>query len=214
MDTNILFIPGNRPDPRVVAPTLYIMLEAWLQLQRYVRESEPNEINGFGLIEFYEGDFYLRKAADVLILEQEVSPGSADNTGSAYAKLFYRVSEEGRGENLRLQWHSHVRGGAYMSATDMANIANLGASGAHWMVGVVMNVYGQVEARLDVFQGFRIGTPIDVAVIVDADWDADEAVRRQIDELVTVVEPNKDSPLAALFKQVDEQPNALDSSSN
>lgn len=184
---DILQVLGRAAD-RTVAPTLYISVDAWRKILRYARASVPNEINGFAYMTLFEGNFFLLDAPDVVIIQQEVSPGSADNDDSVYAKLLYQQRHRPDPEP-RMQWHSHVNGPAYFSDTDMGTISNFGEAGATWMLSLVTNVRGEVEARLDLYRPFWIGTPIDVVLYDNSDPEADETIRQDIEALVTVLKP-------------------------
>lgn len=154
-------------------------------IQAYVNGVQT-EINGFGYVRAVDGGFYLEARDDVFITRQEVTMGTADNTGAALAKAEYRAIMDGRREELRLQWHSHVWGSTYHSATDMATIERLGRAGAEWFVSVVVNKRGQVTARMDQFRPFRIGAPMQVEIIDFTDKAMRDRAAAEIAELVTI----------------------------
>ncbi len=177
---------SNVSADRVSGPKLFIHVDAWSKMQAFVQASVPNEINGFGFVQQYDGNFYLAQSDDVVIIKQTVTPGTADNDGKDIAKLHYRAKKEGRQDQLRLQWHSHVYGKAYFSSTDTGTIDSFGDAGAEWLIWLVTNVRGDVEARYDQYSPIRIGVPIEVVLFTGANVDMLDDVQDKIDEHVTV----------------------------
>jgi hypothetical protein len=178
--------------PGVRVPTLFVGRSAWDMVQTYVSFVGAVEINGFGYIKRgADGNFYWDTSSDVFITRQEVTPSSANNSGSVFARAVHQSMVDGREDELRLQWHSHVWGGAYHSPTDMATIESYAGAGMDWFVSVVTNKLGSMTARLDVFRPVRIGAPMEIRMVSDVDPVLMDRATTDIERLVTVVPPAK-----------------------
>lgn len=154
-------------------PTLIFSAEAWRKALTYVQLHEM-EINGWAYVEkLSPRTFYVRDAADVFITDQLVTAGSADVDGATFAHALVRAGKENRSESLRLQWHSHVRGDVYYSSVDLGTIEDYALGGVAYMISVVLNMYGHVEARIDAYTPVRTSMPM--AVLVEQEQ-ADQAM--------------------------------------
>lgn len=193
----------SSPPENLNGPTLVIDTRAWQKIIQYARISAPNEINGFGFLQQWGDLFVLADPDDVVIIRQRVNPGSAENDNGDYALLQDRALQEGRPEQLCLQWHSHVGGEVYFSSRDMATIEGYGRMFAERMLSLVVNVHGQVFARYDQFQPLRLGMPIPVYLGMDNNLALAATLRAEVTELVSVrppVEQNSSRGLARLGK--------------
>lgn len=182
--TTRLFTPE---DARGVAPRLFIEHGAWLTLQRYVGIS-PVEINGFAYVSLFGTGFQVKSAEDVFITRQTVDIASAHVDGRTFARAVDRAAQADRQDQLRLQWHSHVNGDAYFSATDLGTINSYGPAGMEWFLSVVMNKRGEIRARVDQFLPFRTGCEIAVEVYSLDGEASQDAAQQEFDQLVTVRE--------------------------
>jgi hypothetical protein len=181
---------GFRPATECIAPRLIVWPAAWKMLQAYV-QGVDTEINGFGLVHRSDHNtFTLKSQEDVFITDQTVTGVEANVSGDAYSKALYQAMMQDRDDDLKLQWHSHVNGSAYCSSTDMNTIESFGHTGADWFISVVMNKYGDVFARFDAFQPFRLGCPMTVIQASDASNEFDALANSMIDAHVKVA-PNK-----------------------
>ena len=172
----------------IIAPTLVILREAWNKMHAYVRAVGPVEINGFGYVEEFGSDLLL---TDVFITKQTVTGGTAANTGSAFAKAQYHAFQDGKADELRLQWHSHVHGDAYHSTTDMRSIERFGQGGMEWFVSLVTNHHGDITARMDLYRPVRLGAPMEIKVVDYVNPAIQASILAEIEELVTVETPKK-----------------------
>ena len=197
-----------------IAPRLFIENAAWRRILLYVRSAanlevkgKPRavEINGFGLLEQHDNDFYLVSPDHVFITEQQVMSGHAEYSGRGLAKLNHKLRQMGRNKNdLKLQWHSHVYGTAAQSSTDMNSIEQVyGPGGYDFMLSLVTNVRGEVMTRFDCFRPFRMGAAIQTVLYDAVDTTAEQAlVNAEIADKVTDLEPKKPKggyPMSALF---------------
>lgn len=201
-----LSTPG---DDAGTAPRLLLGEEAWLKMRVYalsVRNPKGYnvEINGFGYVTRQgDGSFYCYDEGDVFITKQVVTGSAATSDNRAHAKAQYRARQVGRDQDLRLQWHSHVWGTAYHSLTDKAAIEHFGRNGVEWFISVVITNNGEVTARLDQFQGIRLGAPMEVILVQSVPDDTVAGVEDEIEELVTIKQekPVKGSFLSGIVHQ-------------
>lgn len=170
-------------------PRLMIEHSVWQKLRLYISCSGRYEINGFGYISYDGVDFWLKCADDLFITKQVVTPGSVTVSGSVFAMATYQATLDGRHEDLRLQWHSHVDFDACFSSTDITNIKSYGKVGIEWFVSLVMNKSDELSARLDCFRPIRYAVPLEVVTYVDDDGSLTEKVKHDISEKVEVKGP-------------------------
>lgn len=170
----------------VVAPRLFIAGDALDKLLAYVNLQRSHaEITGWAYVRPHGSDFCLETATDVFITKQIVTIGTADGDGHSLAHAFEKAASEDRDSELRLQWHSHPAE-VYFSHTDHANIQHLGET-FDWLISLVMNRDGDMHARFDCFQPFRVGvemaviryTPLESAVATEVTADIERCVTVQ-----------------------------------
>jgi hypothetical protein len=147
----------------VVAPQLLLEQSALDMIMAYVNTPAGTEINGFAYVKKLADSnvYYVATADDVFITEQTVTVGSAHASGKGYGLALDRALDEGRDDDLRLQWHSHPSD-VYFSPTDRTNIEDFGRT-AEWFISLVTNRQGELRARFDSFRPVRIGVEIEVA---------------------------------------------------
>jgi proteasome lid subunit RPN8/RPN11 len=141
-------------------PILCFPYYYWLQLRTYILRC-TTEINGFGLIRQTPEDNLTFVVEDIFILDQRATASSVETDQQALMRKMHELTQDGKSELLRLQWHSHVHMPAYFSATDQANIDRVPGT---WLVSLVLNQHNQLEARLDVYKPFRGWAPVRVKV--------------------------------------------------
>ncbi len=163
----------------VGTPVLTMSLETWQTMMSYIHAC-PVEVNGFGYVtQTGPLDFYVY---NILILEQEASMASVNVSESVLHRHLLEMVREGRSTgDMRFQWHSHVNMEAYFSSTDTANIE---AYARGWMLSLVANKRGEFEARLDVFEPFRVWSPLKVCVEIPPDVDLLAQAREDISQKV------------------------------
>jgi hypothetical protein len=167
-----------------VVPQLVISRDAMQKLRAYVNAIDT-EISGFAYLEEQDGALLVRSAEDVFITAQTVTVGSAETLGSSVAHALYRAMQDGRHDQLRLQWHKHPSGLPTHSRTDMQTIIGYREQGMEWMVSVVLTSQS-ICARLDTFHPAHMGLEIPVLVFDRAEAGMAETVRSEVSELVTV----------------------------
>lgn len=110
----------------------------------------PTEIAAMGYVTNNEdGDFYVD---EVFLVPQEVTGSSVDFLSKGMVYAVEKAIEEGRINDLRFCWHSHVNMGAFWSGTDEGMIEDIRDSGpVPWFISLVSNKKGEWKARLDLF---------------------------------------------------------------
>jgi hypothetical protein len=165
-------------------PTLCITRLAWTKLQAYVC-GVKGEISGFAYVQRHGSSYWVTEPEDVFITRQEVTGGSADVDGSTFARAADRAALDGRDEELKLQWHSHVNGQAYFSGKDITTIDGYAEGGVKWIFSLVTNKRGDAAVRLDQYAPLRISVTATLKIIDYLPADIERAVEEDIAELVT-----------------------------
>ena len=151
-------IPGVQEGFLPVRPNLIFQEMAWDKLMGFVLAC-PIEVNGFGYVRQYGYDLWVD---DTFILPQIASAGHAETDSEAVgAHMSAMLANDQDPSSMKLQWHSHVNMPAYFSGTDLDTIE---ACSAKWRVSLVINKAGEYSARLDIYEPFRITTPMQVYV--------------------------------------------------
>jgi hypothetical protein len=162
-------------------PRVVMSGDVWDRIMAYTLNT-PNdaEINGFGYVDTYPGVIYVNQ---VFILKQVVTAGSAVTDDAALGAHVYSMIQAGIPQSaLRLQWHSHVWGGAYCSGRDTATIEDFPGD---WLVSLVVNKHGHRFARLDRFEnGMRTASEVPVEVVRQL---SDELMRETAQEIAELV---------------------------
>lgn len=168
-------------------PYLIVPIHVQQKLRAYATTIPNTEVSGFGLIELDEDQpeeiVYL---TDVMLVKHKSNATLAKVDENDIAALMFELKQQGVDTSmLRVQWHSHV-GNAYFSQTDMqANDVPTG----EWMIHMVVNRYGDIVARMDMYQPFRLGLPMEVLKVSlpindDLQAQCDEEVRAKRSVLV------------------------------
>ena len=151
---------GFTANPRR-GPVLEVHPSAWEKILTLI-DLCPGEVNGFGLISRVSPErLVLASAADVFITDQVISVASADVDAANVALALDWADQMDRGDDMRLQWHSHPCD-AYFSGTDMRNIDAYGQHGAQWMASLVFDRHGGCVGRLDTFAPVRTSVEMTV----------------------------------------------------
>ena len=165
-------------------PVLVLAPRAWQMMLAFVQLC-PDEINGWAYVRRQNANTFFVGPDDVFITDQVVSIVSAEVDGVTMAMVMDRAEEEDRLDQLRLQWHSHVHGDTYFSATDTATMDAYGHAGAPWMISLVLNKYGDARARLDLYTPMRVSTDVPIMVQQQLDPDlvqaCEEAILRHVE---------------------------------
>lgn len=185
----ILSAPLTAKDaPKLVVPTLFISSSDYDLMLIYAQTASPQEVNGYGLIDQGARDQFILCPGGLFITDQVVTQVSAKPTAVGNAYAGNRADEAGK--TLGLQWHSHGRGSAYHSSTDLGTAHTYGNVGTiDWMIWVVINDRGDVVARLEQYAPIRIGVPMTVIVVPDNHQQLLEQVTDDIARHVRVETP-------------------------
>ena len=184
MLTSGVEMPGFMRTPYLVVP-----LDVWRKIMTYARLCKY-EINGLGYIDRINADGQIDKRGDdfylseVFILDQVVSGGSAEiDEATMHAHIHKMVTEREDTGRLRFQWHSHVNMTARFSSVDTATINKYDAD---WIISLVVNKRGELEARLDVYRPFWVWSPVTVSVATPNDSAITDACVREIQSHVKI----------------------------
>lgn len=155
----------------------------------YVRAC-PIEINGFGYVKSVGGDLFV---TDVFILDQRASSGSVETDQRAMAQHVTGMLTDGDDpDRIKFQWHSHVRGDAYFSQTDLENIERWPGN---WLISLVANYFGEYSCRIDSFASLRLGVSAELTILMDIPSDLEllvqDEVRRHVRRRLRAVSPTE-----------------------
>ncbi len=165
-------------------PRLIFAGNSWEKMMMYVQKC-PVEINGYGLVDRSQPG--ILRVTDVVILDQVASAASVTSEASALARYGLELFDAGGNpEMIRLQWHSHVHMAAYFSGTDLGNIDGYDREGCQWMVSVVVNKRGEHQARLDIYDPFRMHAELVCEVEIPHNDELEQACAADIDRHVRV----------------------------
>jgi hypothetical protein len=126
----------------------------WVLLMTYVKRC-PTEINGFGLIRRTGVDGLTFEVEDIFIIKQRATGHDVEVDETAFMQLMYELTVAEKAHLLHLQWHSHVQMAAYFSTTDHASIEETPRAEGSWLVSLVVNQHGELQARVDWFEPLR-----------------------------------------------------------
>ena len=174
--------------PKLVVPTLFMLSSDYDTMVTYAQSITPQEVNGYGLVDQVARDQFEVCHGSIFITDQVATPATVNTTAVGNAYAGNRADEAGK--TLGLQWHSHGRGGAYHSPTDMNTAHTYGKIGTiDWMIWVVINDRGDIVARLEQYAPIRIGVPMTVIVVPDNYQQLLEQVRSDITRHVRIETP-------------------------
>jgi hypothetical protein len=149
----------NRFTAPLPRPRLVFEYQAFLDLRALAALQGNNEINGYGWITRENPGTYL--CTEIVFLDQEVTSGHARTAYGELGAYINGAIRQGRNPaGLRLQWHSHGGGPAYVSPTDEAYI---NGERAEYLVTLVVNAEGDWYCRLDLYNPrLAVEMPIEV----------------------------------------------------
>ena len=161
-------------------PALILSLKAASKIFAYT-DISPFEINGWGLVEQYDGDddFYV---SDVFILPQVASDSEVEGVPDALMKF---PGDCPTPEKMKFQWHSHGSTVVYYSPTDLEGIDDYGCS-ADYILSMVVNKDQNCICRLDLFSPFRMTLSIPVFMLVPIAEETRNSCQAEFDTKVTV----------------------------
>ena len=163
------------PQPRV-----FIQVRALQKLRAYVKACSV-EINGFGIVERHVNDFLI---SDVFILPQQAGAAWVDTNDDALHSFIFELASRGQStSDVKLQWHSHARMGAYCSGADQKTISNYKCD---FMISLVINKQDETFCRIDLFQPFRLGLAVPLEVLVMPNPVLEEECVKEVEEKVKI----------------------------
>jgi hypothetical protein len=112
-------------------PTVTIDYMAYQKIMHWVNASEY-EVSGLGKVIV---DKQTIRVVDAMLLPQRNTAGSTDIEPEDVGKAMFELRHTPG--DLRLWWHSHVKGGVFWSGTDDDTMAKLAAAG--WFLNIVFN---------------------------------------------------------------------------
>ena len=168
---------------------LHIPYRIWLQIREYVQAAQPNEVTGIGAIKVLNKQEV--RVTEIFLPRQKADPAYSEFAKGELAKIvsnFVRNNPASAG-NLCFRWHSHGIGKVYWSSIDNEDID-------HWkgkyVFNLVTNVQGDVLARVDIFEPFRLA--VDAEVVIDYPSLTHEERQNYFDEVCTKVVPIPPKP--------------------
>lgn len=191
-------VPKVRIDPRTFADILLAI------------ELCPVEVSGLAKAERAGNIFTI--SGDVAIFRQTCSLHGTEFDPDAYGAWKIQMMRDGRHDEkdayTNCWWHSHVLWHAYWSETDDGNIAGWPGESQEWLISIVGNKLGFFQVRLDLFLegeqetiditggNFSFTVPTTKEEFRRIMIDRQEALRKQIDEKITILEnPGKEFEL-------------------
>lgn len=141
------------------------------------------EVGGFFYVKQENGAWI---AYDPFIVPQEVTGSDVliDQTSQEYAIM--KAADEGRLEELRGSWHSHVNMGVFYSNDDDKVIERYLATMPYcW--SIVVNKRAEFKGRFDIVDPIHI-KEMDVKLYVEHDPSFEADVQKQLDEHVKIVQ--------------------------
>jgi hypothetical protein len=112
--------------------------------------SVNTEIAAWGYVEPNDEDFIV---SEVFLVPQTVSATEVDFVSDGLPYAVDKAMNEGKIDQLRFCWHSHVNMGTGYSGTDEDMIRKVRDAGPiPWLVNVIFNKQGDTNGRLDIFR--------------------------------------------------------------
>ena len=158
-------------------PYLYFLGDTWDTVLGFAAAALPEEINGFGVVKPRDGKVWVDK---VLILPQQVSPIHVSPDPVEIGNLMAQMIEQGLdpARSLKLKWHSHATMGVSPSDLDLETIEK---SSGDWVISLIVNVYGDYSAQLDVLRPYRLHpVPLEIRVVRTLTPDIADFCQREV----------------------------------
>lgn len=178
---------------------LIIAQDVWAKLWQYTH-SVTTEIGAWGYVEQRDEDMYVY---DVFLVPQHVSSTEVDFVSEGLPYAIEKAMDDGKIDDLRFMWHSHVNMQVGFSATDEDCIAKLrDYSTLPWLVSAIFNKKGETNGRLDLFKnainmpGIKHVPEIPMSVVNENAILVANDVVKEIDTHVKKAEVKKANPKA------------------
>lgn len=180
-------------------------IKVYQRLRAYVLNTDL-EISGLGRVEKKGKDFVV---TEIRIFEQTVSGAHTTIDSKALGKFYDEIIQDGgKMEEWKLWWHSHNDMEAFFSATDVSTINDFDTEMKedNWMLSVVTNHDGKIQARADVYAPLR-------CTISNLEWDIsfedpdlDEEIKKEIEEKTGDKDEKKGNFGTPLFSENEDGP--------
>lgn len=156
--------------------------------------SAKGEVSGLGTVKLINRHDLLIE--EVFLLKQKCTPVETVLDQKDVARLINEMVREGRDTSLlKLWWHSHVEMPVFWSlGTDEVTISKLGRK---WMLSLVCNKFGDMLARLDIYDPVRV--TLDNLPIQIQTTPSDELRQRVLDEMSEKIDFSEISENERLF---------------
>lgn len=170
--------------------TVQFTEETWKQIEEYT-ELCPTEVAAMGYVKL-DGDVAI--VDEVFLVPQVVSGASVEFVETGFPWAVNKAMKEGRLDELRFCWHSHVNFASRFSDTDKEMIRKVRDSGPiPWFVSVILNKKGETWAQIDYFatgEGLdafcqHVPLPLEVQVGEPVEYDPSER-ERELEEFLTI----------------------------
>lgn len=169
---------------RINKPVLSISPHLLAKIFAYADACFGFEVSGFGLVDV-STDRQQIVVEDVFLVKQRVTPSSVHIEPADMADFLTQLVARGFDVNrLRFWFHSHGNmHQAYHSETDMSTLHHA-LGNAPWFVSLVVNNFGQMDARLVINQPIKL-TQTDLPVTLHIDSHQRASVARDVLSLVS-----------------------------
>lgn len=161
-------MPNQFPDVYITTPTLN-------KLKTYYKYA-TREISGLGSC--YADTNSNLIVDDVILFDQESSSSETELNADVLAKWNYELIRDGGDPSeFRLWWHKHPITG--WSTVDDKNIE--GMNNGEWLLSIVKQSNGQLLARLDLYEPFRVTMDgLDILELRDEDETLDAQIKAEV----------------------------------
>jgi hypothetical protein len=181
--------------PEQTFGTVHFQEDTWKQLQEYT-ELCATEVAAMGYVTL---DGPVVEVNEVFLVPQVVSGASVEFMETGFPWAVNKALKEGRIDELRFCWHSHVNFPSRFSETDKDMIRKVRDHGPiPWLASVILNKKGETAAQIDYFDlgpginEFCQHVPLALDVQI-GEWRDLSDREEELEEFLTIkkVEPKK-----------------------
>lgn len=164
--------------------TAHITERDWTILKEYCKAADPDEIIGLAHAELKDGIIWISKP---MILKQKVSGASCEMDEKELMKFIGDYKDISK---VRCVWHSHVRMSSHWSTTDRetsdlcSKIGKLFTGRNSWFVSIVLNIKGDTEVVLDMYDPVRVTAKVKLVRIIPDYSAVADAIKKEVKEKV------------------------------
>lgn len=160
-------------------PDVYITTPALMKLKTYYKYA-TQEISGLGSCYVDTNSNLI--VDDVILFDQESNSSETELNPDVLAKWNYELIRDGGDPSeYRLWWHKHPITG--WSSVDDKNIE--GMNNGEWLLSIVKQSNGQLLARLDLYEPFRVTMDgLEILELRDEDETLDAQIKLEVEQKV------------------------------